>query len=205
MALDEQSTSNRREDVLRAAAIVFSDKGYRASTIQDIGQALGITSAALYYYFESKQEILSEIIMRPLVQLIDMADEVARSSRSDKEKLAEVIRRHIAMMLSKRELFTILLRERVELSTKDAKRLADLEERYYQKVRAIVTGAVDKKEAREVNSRVAALALIGMINWVLRWYRPDGPLTEEEIASNMSDIFFHGILANSSGKKSKRR
>lgn len=177
-----------------AAAAVFSDKGYRASTIQDIGRELGTTSAALYYYFGSKQEILGELIVRPVRQLREMAAEVAQSPLSNREKLGEIVRRHIDMMLKQRELFTIFLRERVELEAQHAGRLAEMEEEYYRQIRSIIDDAARAGEMRDVNRQMLALGIIGMTNWVLRWYRPDGPLTADEIAAAFMDMVAGGLF-----------
>ena len=155
---------------------------------------MGFTSAALYYYFNSKQEILGEIITRPILKLIVMVEDVEAGQGSSAEKLHEIIRRHITMMLKERDLFTILLRERVELSAEDAARLTELEEMYYIKVRAVISSASRLGELRAVNPKVAALALIGMVNWVLRWYRDSRDYSPTEIAEVMFDIFYHGMV-----------
>jgi AcrR family transcriptional regulator len=194
VATDDQSSRGRREEVLVVAASVFSEKGYRASTIQDIGRELGTTSAALYYYFGSKQEILSELIGRPIQQLEAMSSEVAASMLPNEKKLSEIIRRHIEMMLQQRDLFTIFLRERVELEPVHARRLADLEERYYRNVRGIVEAAQRNRELRHVNPQLVALGIIGMTNWVLRWYKPEGSLSRAEIAAGLMDVVRSGVF-----------
>lgn len=194
VAEEDQSNRTRREEVLGVAASVFSEKGYRASTIQDIGRELDITSAALYYYFTSKQEILSELIVRPIQQLEAMSAEVAASSLSNREKLFEIMRRHIEMMLQQSELFTIFLRERVELEPVHAKRLAELEEKYYRRVRGVVEAAQKEGELRAVNPQLVALGVIGMTNWVLRWYKPDGQLSMAEIAAGLMDVVEGGVF-----------
>lgn len=192
--MEDQTNRGRREEVLTVAAAVFSEKGYRASTIQDIGRELGITSAALYYYFSSKQEILSELIVRPIQQLEAMSAEVVASDLGNREKLSEIVRRHTNMMLQQRELFTIFLRERVELEPVHAKRLAELEERYYRKIRSVLEAAERSGEIRAVSPQLVALGVIGMTNWVLRWYKPNGPLGMAEIAAGLMDIVQNGVF-----------
>lgn len=191
---DDVSSASRRDEILAASAIVFSEKGYRASTIQDIARRMNFTSAALYYYFKSKQDILSEIITRPIMKLIVMAEDVEAGQGSSAEKLHELIRRHITMMLKERDLFSILLRERLELSPEGATRLTELEEMYYIKVRAMIRDGTRAGVLRPVNPKVAALAMIGMVNWVLRWYRDSRDYSPTEIAEMMFDIFYNGTV-----------
>jgi len=199
VTVEDQPSRGRREEVLNVAAAVFSEKGYRASTIQDIGRELGITSAALYYYFTSKQEILSELIVRPVKQLEAMSAEVAASDLSNRDKLCEIVHRHIDMMLTQRDLFTIFLRERVELEPGPAKKLASLEEEYYRKIRHIVEAAERAGELRPVNPQLVALGIIGMTNWVLRWYKPSGSLSRDQIATGLMDIVLGGIFKEPQG------
>ncbi|MDN5925910.1 MAG: TetR/AcrR family transcriptional regulator [Hyphomicrobiales bacterium] len=191
---DDVSSASRRDEILAASTIVFSEKGYRACTIQDIAKKMGFTSAALYYYFNSKQDILSEIITRPIMKLIVMAEDVEAGQGSSTEKLHELIRRHITMMLKERDLFNILLRERLELSPEGATRLTELEEMYYIKVRAIIRAGTRAGVLRPVNPKVAALAMIGMVNWVLRWYRDSRDYSPTEVAEMMFDIFYNGTV-----------
>lgn len=196
---EDAPAPTRREEILTAAAAVFSDRGYQASTIQDIAGAMGFTSAALYYYFSSKQEILSEIITRPVHKLIAMAEGVEAEPLTGMEKLNALIHRHIGMMLGEREPFIILLRERVELSEDGAARLAELEDQYYARVRSIIVAAQEAGEFRDVNAKMAALALIGMVNWVLRWYRDGRDLAPAQIADMMFDTFYRGVAAGPDG------
>ncbi len=175
-------------------------KGYRASTILDIGRQLGTTSAALYYYFESKQEILSELIGRPIQQLEAMSSEVAGSTLSNQDKLSEIVHRHIEMMLQQRELFTIFLRERVELEPIHAKRLSDLEERYYHTIRNLVMKAQGERRTPRCQSPTGRPGDNRMTNWVLRWYRPDGSLDGSQIAAGLVDVIHGGIFKTGTNK-----
>jgi hypothetical protein len=98
------------------------------------------------------------------------------------------------MMLQQSELFTIFLRERVELEPVHAKRLAELEEKYYRRVRGVVEAAQKEGELRAVNPQLVALGVIGMTNWVLRWYKPDGQLSMAEIAAGLMDVVEGGVF-----------
>lgn len=193
MTIDGLPTRSRREEVLAAAADVFSEKGYRSSTIQDIGRALGFTSGALYYYFDSKQDMLSEIIVRPMNQLIEAATTISATNDSNADKLKALIASHVTMTIEQRELFTILLRERVELSPTGAAKLAALEDDYYAHIRAIIEAGITAGEFNVDNPNIAALGLIGTVSWVVRWYRNDGHLNATQIAEEQYKILFNGL------------
>ena len=196
MSRGENAGRGRREEVLLAAAKVFCGRGYRASTIQDVARELGFTSAALYYYFDSKEMMLNEIIMRPMQLLIDEADAVAATPvDQEMDRIRDLVRRHVTLILAEYELFSILLRERLELSDEAAAQLRELEEGYYVRIRGLVEACVQADEADVRSPRLAALALIGMMNWVLRWYTRDGELTPDEIAEAFFEVFVHGITS----------
>lgn len=183
----------RHAEVLQAAIRVFYRKGYRASTIQDVSDELNFTSAALYYYVKSKQELLVNIVMEPNKHLIKIAEHLLAMDIPAVERLRRIILEHVTFLLSKREMFGVMNRERVELDPDTAKTLAEYEERYYKLVRTIIAKAVDAGEIVVDNLSVATLALIGMVNWTTRWYREDGSQSPEQIAHHFFNIYFVGV------------
>lgn len=189
----KEKTRPRHAEVLQAAIRVFYRKGYRASTIQDVSDALDFTSAALYYYVGSKQELLTSIVLEPNKQLVDIAERMLATDIPATERLRRMIIEHVTFMLREREMFGVMFRERIELDPETAKALAEYEDRYYTLMRTIISKAVDAGEIAVENLSIAALALIGMINWTTRWYHDDGPQTAEQIAHHFFNIYFLGV------------
>lgn len=190
---ERNAARSRHAEVLQAAIRVFYRKGYRASTIQDVSDELNFTSAALYYYVESKHELLVNIVMEPNKRLIEMAERLLAMDIPAAERLRRVILEHVTFLLSKREMFGVMNRERVELDSATAKALAEDEERYYRLVRTIIARAADAGEIVVDDLSIATLALIGLVNWTTRWYREDGPRSPEQIAHHFFNIYFLGV------------
>jgi len=188
---------SRRAEVIGAASRIFFQKGYRAATIQDIGNAMNFTSAALYYYVGSKQQLLTEIVLEPNRRLVEIAERVCDLDVPLTERLRRIIVEHVNLMLREREMFGVMFRERIEITAEDASTLRELEDRYYALVRDIISRGVEANEFVVRDASVATLGLMGMINWTTRWYRKDGGMSPEQIAQHYFEIFYMGIAPRS--------
>lgn len=198
-------SEERREQVIDAAIRVFYSKGYRAATIQDIANELGFTGAALYYYVKSKQDLLVEVIQEPSRRLIAMTERVAAENVRPIEKLRMIIGEHLKIMLRNKELFSILLRERIELPPEKAEQLAQLDRDYYDAVKNQVRDAMEVGELKSESPEVVTLALLGMVNWTLLWYREDRPLQDQDIADIFFRIFYEGTAPDEARAEPQRQ
>jgi TetR/AcrR family transcriptional regulator, cholesterol catabolism regulator len=188
-----ETTRARHAEVIRAASRIFFEKGYRATTIQDIGNAMNFTSAALYYYIGSKQQILVEIVLEPNRRLVACAERISRLDIPAAEQLRKMIIEHVGLMLQEREMFGVMFRERIELDQDHQTILRELEERYFTLVRDVIARGVQANQLVVADVSVATLALIGMINWTTRWYRKDGHLSPQQIAESYFDYIYLGF------------
>lgn len=191
-------SDERREKLIDAAIRVFYRKGYRGSTIQDIADEMGFTGAAIYYYVRSKQDLLVEVIQEPSRRLIAMAQRIAATDNSPLEKVQRLFHEHLKIMLRDRELFSILLRDRIELPAEKIELLAQLDREYYSLVKSQISEAATAGQLDVKSVEVATLAVLGMVNWTLLWYREDGPLQDQEIADIFFDIFYSGTMPRAS-------
>lgn len=189
---DNQPLNKRREQVLQAAIRVFHKKGYRSATIQDIAAEMKFTAAALYYYIDSKQDLLKEVILEPGTRLLAMSEGVLAGGLPPVQKLRQLVRGHLNIMLRDRPLFAILLRERVELPSVVAVELAQLDHDYYEVFRNLIVEAAETGELHVEAPAVTALALIGMVNWTLHWYSEDAQLQIDDLAEMLFHIFYEG-------------
>ncbi len=169
---------------------MFAARGYRAATIQEIAAELDISGAALYYYVSSKEDLLVEICWRAGNHLHGAVREVSALDAGPEEKLRELIRRHLEITVSDRAIFAILIQERSELPADRVEEMLEGERAYFATVRQLLEDV-----AGDVDPRLAALALIGMLNWVLRWYDESGTYRVEDVADGLFRIFWAGVKA----------
>ncbi len=183
-----------KRELLRVSAHLFREKGYRATSMQDIANALGIQKASVYYYIDTKLDLLRGIARLALDMLLAEGERIASSSLPPDAKLGELIASHIRLICENLDLFTVSLRELTPINAGPFwHEMVILRDRYEALVRNILRSGIDAGCFRPVDEKLAGFALLGMINWLIRWVDPQGEKTPEEIAAVWQDLFFCGI------------
>ncbi len=190
-----------RQEILRAAARLFQQQGYDATSMNDVAAALKLSKGGLYHHFQSKDEILYNIMSHAMditeqrvINVVRHIDGV--SAAGAEERLRTLIRLHIQVVLSPEDReITVMLHENHPLPGALRRKINGRKKDYLHFVENLITDVQRKRNSPSpVTPRAAALALVGMINWIYQWYKPDGPLTGEAIVRQYTDIFFHGAV-----------
>ncbi len=191
------AATDSRRDILRTAARLFQERGYEATSMQDVASALNLSKGALYHHFQSKDEILFEIMNHGLDIFEEEVLSVVRPIPDPAERLRACIARHIGMLLRGRDReITVILHENRTLPSRLRKRINARKKDYIHFLEETIAEVQRQLEAKnEISPQAAAYALLGMINWVYQWYRPGGPLTEEKLIRDYAMIFFDGLTA----------
>ncbi len=195
------SKAERYDQILAAAAKVFAERGYRRSNIHDIARELGITAAALYHYTLSKQDMLADICMRAGTQLHEGVKAVIALDLPREERLKALFHHHLRLVESNRAIFMILTQERSELPAERLDELLSGERAYFATLRELLE-QLDGPDYEIPDPGLAALAMLGMLNWVLRWYRSDGAYELDDVADELFRIFHRGILGRNAADPS---
>jgi AcrR family transcriptional regulator len=189
--------SSTKKELFRTAARLFKEKGYRATSMQDIASQLGIQKPSLYYYISSKEDLLKEIAWVTMKMLIDAIEKIAFSPLSPREKIEKIIESHVKLICENLDLFTVSLREinpiNAETFWSDVVALRDRYENYVRSIIRVGKESGDFK--RDMDEKLAGFALLGALNWTIRWYSPQGEKSPEEIANAWKKIFMDGFLA----------
>jgi AcrR family transcriptional regulator len=191
---------SRWPEILAISARLFREKGYRATTMEDISNELKVTKPALYYYIDTKHDLLYALCEAAITQLMEGVREIARSDEDVVEKLRKLVRLHVNMFSQQGDMTTVYLADEKELPQDKRNHIRNLSREFETIYRNLFQQAIDEGKFRELDVPVVVRAVSGMCNWLSNWYRPDGRLTTEEIA----DIFFDLILYGCS-KKRKRQ
>ena len=197
MAQTADSTQKLRE-ICRIAAGVFYEKGYDGASMQDIAQAVGLTKAGLYHHVGSKDRLLFEIMNYGM----DILDETVLARVKDiadpREKLRQTIIGHIDLIVRARDLeITVILHENRSLKGALRKKINARKRKYIDYLEGLI-GQVQEHAGTPppISTRLAAFALLGMINWLYQWFRPEGPTRQNELAEAYVDFFFRGLLGS---------
>jgi AcrR family transcriptional regulator len=195
-----------RQEILRTAARLFQQRGYDATSMNDVAAALKLSKGGLYHHFESKDEILFDIMSHAMQITEDRVINVVRrmsGTRSDgvsvdvaEQRLRMLIRLHIQVVISPEDRgITVMLHENHPLPPALRRKINARKKDYVHFVENLIAEVQRKRSSQTpVRPRAAAFALLGMINWIYQWYKPDGPLTGEALVQQFTDIFFRGAV-----------
>lgn len=172
----------REEQLLERALTLFSEAGYRETSLQQIADHLGITRPLFYYYFKSKEDLLSRLIGHLGDAMLEQARPSLESGDAPIDVLYETFRTHVGVLVDNREAFRVYLAERNVIGSDPATRLALAgEEQYMGLITAVIAHGQEQGQIRVGSPRVLALLAIGLVNSVLRWYVPGGAMSKEAL------------------------
>jgi AcrR family transcriptional regulator len=196
----------RRDEIVRAAAGVFRERGFEAATLSDVAKALGTDRASLYYYVGSKEELLQEVVRDALKSVFRTAETIEHSRMSAPDKVRGLIESMVTNYVENYPHMSVYAEDLGRISRQDSEWAVEVTEqnRRYQMLMYSVftTGKVDGVLRDDVPVELAALALFGMINWMHRWYRPNFEFNTPEIAAAFNQIFLNGCAAPASRRVS---
>ena len=181
----------RREQILHAALRAFREKGFHATTLDDIAEHLGLRKTALYHYFPDKESILWECHQESLTELGRII-KGAKELETATEQLAYVIREHVRVMTDTLE-GSPLAFEVGAFSPDRQREIIAARDKYERAVRRIIARGITDGEFRSVDVKTAVFAILGSINWIARWYRPEGSLHAEELGRQFADHLVGGL------------
>jgi AcrR family transcriptional regulator len=207
-AMTREATIDSRQEILRTAARLFQQRGYDATSMNDVAAALKLSKGGLYHHFQSKDEILFEIMNHAMDITQERVLNPVRSIADPEERLRALIRLHIEVVLSPRDReITVMLHENHPLPPALRKRINARKKDYVhflENLMAEVQTEVPKEVQKEgrtrqaggkVSPRAAAFALLGMINWIYQWYKPEGDLQTHNLIPQFTELIFGGIFA----------
>lgn len=183
-----------REDILEAAAQVFRQKGFHGASMSDIADAVSLQKASLYHHVTSKQEILLEILARALQLLLDRISPIAVQKLPADEKLRRMIHEYMQILAENGDLATVLLFEHRALERRQRARHVPSRDKFELLWRDVLAEGVADRVFKCDDIPLAVRALLGLMNWTITWYHPDGAKTIEQIADDYSDLLLNGLL-----------
>lgn len=186
----------RLRGICRIAARVFYEKGYGGASMQDIAKAVGLTKAGLYHHVESKDRLLFEIVNYGMDILDENVLQKLKAIEDPREKLRQTIIGHIDLIVRARDLeITVILHENRSLKGTLRKKINARKKAYIRFLEDLIAQVQQQASGKpSISPRLATFALLGIVNWLYQWYRPEGPIKQHEIAQAYADFFFRGLL-----------
>src|SRR5436190_2373238 len=181
-----------RVEILKAAAKAFRKLGYHGATVEEIASALQMKKGNLYYYFRNKEEILFACHQYSLDRLMQLLDEVGKSGLEPDEKLRRLIVAFVHTILD--ELHgTALLLDLEALTPSHLKAVIARRDRFERGVRQVLEDGIAEGHFGSGDPKLLAFAIFGAVNWIPRWFSPEGASTSQQIADLFADFFIRGL------------
>ncbi len=189
----EQVRISKREAVLRTAAQVFNEKGYLASTLDEVAERLNVTKPTLYYYVKSKDEILYECVRIGLTMLQDAIVVVGASGGTAADKLIAAMRKYTEIVTMDFGMCVIRVGED-PLPLESQRKLRRMKAGIDREFRELIRQGIEEGAIRPCDPKIAAFTMAGALSWIGRWYRPDGPWTPDDIADQCIGLLAQGLF-----------
>ena len=183
-----------RDQLLRTAADCFRERGYRATTVGDIAARLGMSKASLYTHFRAKEEMLAAISRETIEGVTRELGLVLSSDWSPEEKLRRIVREHVRFVIANRSFLTVFFSEEANLPPRFARALAAQKNRYDKGVESVIADGIRRGVFRDVPPRLVVFGLLGMLNWLYKWYNPRGRWGAEDVSAAFLTILEGGLL-----------
>lgn len=184
---------SKQGEIERAAIHLFEEKGFHATSMQDIAEAVGLQKGSLYHYISGKDELLAAIAQQTLAGYVQRLADIVELPQPASERLAMAIRAHLEATAADREMMTVLLRESYAITSEQRAHVAHNSARYRDLFTQIIRDGMASGEFATADPEVAALVLIGSCNWFHRWYDPAGRLDLNRIADVFVALSLRGL------------
>lgn len=190
---------DRRTSIVDAAAKLFAERGYHATGTAELCEAVGLGKGSLYYYVESKENLLYLIHERVMTQVLGLVTRIADLDVPAAERLRQLGQEQISVIATYPDHVWVFLHEHKALTGERAEQFTASRRRYEQQIERILSDGVKDGEFAISDVRTAALAWLGMHNYTYLWYEPSKKLTVERLAAEYYEFFVNGIRAPGRG------
>jgi TetR/AcrR family transcriptional regulator, cholesterol catabolism regulator len=181
-------------EILRVAAKIFSERGYQGTTLDDIAAAANISRRTFYSYFASKDDLLRHIYREVITTSMAAAKRIAEQDLSAREKLRRLIRQQVSNLTTHTALLRVFFMEVFSLPGPLSRSVAQANRSYSQIIERVIAEGVRTGELIPLHPKRFSYLLLGMCNWIQRWYREGGDWTPDAITEDILTVLERGYL-----------
>ncbi len=195
-ARKNREVGSRFEDIVDAAARLFSEQGYAATSIQDIADSVGLLKGSLYHYIHTKEDLLEAVIQEAHHHTAALGVEALAFEGDALAKLSYVVRQHLSGATEHLAKVRVFYREAKFLPPDRLEHILASRDSYEHALRQIIaTGQEEGTLAAHLDPTLTAIAILAVLNSVQQWFRPDGPRSLEEVTAAFTDLILRSVAA----------
>jgi TetR/AcrR family transcriptional regulator, cholesterol catabolism regulator len=196
MAKAQRKKASKKDFIILRASAMFREKGFPATSMRDLAEAVGIEAASLYNHIQSKSEILQEIVFRIANECNVHLESLDDSTQNSTKKIESLIRFHVQMMLTRFDDYTVMINEWIHLSEPYLTNFTTQRRNYVQKMEAIIEEGIRNKEMQPVLPYVAMLTILSSVRGLEFWHRSGKRITPQALEDNMVNHLIGGLKKN---------
>lgn len=184
-----------KAEIKQKSILLFEEKGFSETSIQDIVEALGVTKGTFYYYFSSKEQLLMDIHLGYIDDLLNRQEKIQQKQISNREKLTQLIALLITDIADHGPSGKVFFREMRHLGEENALEVKGKREKFRKNLEKIIMDGIAQKEFRHgLEPDIIAFAILGAANWSYQWFNPAGGISADRLADIYSDLILNGIV-----------
>lgn len=188
----QEARRAKRDAVLLAAVRMFNERGFHATSLDDVAASIGISKPTIYHYLGTKDQVLLECVTIGLNQLLSAAEEAQAQSGNGLGRLRQFLENYARINMEDFGRCVIRTGEEL-LSLESAKQFRSLKREIDHKLRLMIRNAAADQSIAPVDEKIAALALSGALNWPARWFKQDGDMSAAEISNALVEFLCLGL------------
>jgi len=184
---------SKRENIIKAAALLFKEKGYGSASMRDLAERVGVEAASIYSHIKSKDEILEEICFRIAGEYSSHLSKIENEKSSYTDKLKSIIKLHIQLMIEDAASVSVTNNDWKSLPEPKLSIFKTLRKGYEARFAALIEKGIAKKEFAPINVSVAMFTILSAIRWVELWYNPKRKISEKELEKDITNLLLNGL------------
>ncbi|ULQ55299.1 TetR/AcrR family transcriptional regulator [Flavihumibacter rivuli] len=193
--IKSKQNGTKKEVIVEAATHLFREKGFKAASMRDLAEAVGVEAASLYNHIQSKEELLQEICFKVANDFNTACDEIENSGLNAIQKVEAILRFHIQQMFNNYEMVIVADREWRHLSDPYLSNFHTQRRAYRKRLASIIEAGIASKEIKPIDAPTAVLIMLHAVNGIESWHRSKEKISPRQLEENMVLIMVEGLKA----------
>jgi TetR/AcrR family transcriptional regulator, cholesterol catabolism regulator len=186
---------SRKDQIETVAAALFKERGFAATSMRDLANAIGIEAASIYSHVRSKEELLQSICFKMAQEFFEILENPQTQELPFAGRLREIITAHVAIITRNVTASVVFQQEWRHLSEPYLTHFLELRDQYEHRIQDIIRNGTEAGEFVATDAKFVTRTLLSSLNWIPQWYRLDGELSPADIARNIADLFLKGLCS----------
>ena len=187
MKLSEKKIQKKKEEIILSAVKIVNKKGYQGATMEEIAAELLMTKGSLYYYFKNKEDLIFQCHEMVLAQASEELKAHLEEDVSSEEKLRRMIVTHIRYAIEEKETFNMIIKPDQTFSSEQLNPILTQRNAYAKWFDLVIQEGIANGEFTISEPKIVRMILLGSMNWIQQWYKPEGGKTMEELQQIYAD------------------